>query len=175
MEINPIKALRDSFEKLIVEHGSSHIQEKHIVFLKDQLSFAEREISKLLIKNSEFQSKELKSQAEIKQLRDEIISLENKNADLKQKIQTYEQPNHGKPLEKIKVDILLFLWKLRGSFTADEISMALSIDPQIVLHHLTELNKDRIMVQKASRANAPPSWKLSDDGRGYLINNNLIS
>lgn len=103
MDINPIKALKESFENLIVEHGSAKIRADRIEFLKDQLSFAERETTKLTIKNSELQSKILSFQAEIGQLRAKITSLEKENAELKKQIKIYDEPNHNNLLDEQKL------------------------------------------------------------------------
>lgn len=105
--------------------------------------------------------------------------LESENNDLRQKIQRRDdviqkEKSHDNLLEKLKVDILMFLSKQRGLVTSDEVASRLGINPQIAIHHLTELNK-KIMILVSHRANFPPFWSLADEGRKYLINNNLIS
>jgi len=167
MDINPIKALLAPIERLIVEHGSAMIQEKHIALLKEQFSIAEREIAKLAAEKEILQS-------ELETLKAKYQTLQNENVNLKQKIQSYDQSPHDHLLEKEKVDILLFLSEQSRMMTADSIASPLQINPQIALHHLTELS-EKAMVLVSRRANAPPSWNLGDKGRKYLINNNLIS
>ncbi|MEW6666787.1 MAG: hypothetical protein AB1512_16420 [Thermodesulfobacteriota bacterium] len=98
---------------------------------------------------------------------------------IRQQNETIKQQSAGShaepPLEKGKVEILLFLSRQRGTVTADEVARHLRINPQIALQHLTEMNRDRIMVLRSGRVNAPPLWRLADDGRKYLIDNKLIS
>ena len=79
-----------------------------------------------------------------------------------------------KLLEDLKVKILLFLSEQRETMAVESIASHLRISPQIALHHLTELKKDA-MVLISRIINAPPLWSLGNEGRKYLIDNNLIS
>jgi len=58
--------------------------------------------------------------------------------------------------------------------TSDEVAKRLGINPQIAIYHLSELN-EKIMVLVSRRVNAPPFWSLGNEGRKYLIKNNLLS
>lgn len=168
MELNPIKALSEQFQKLIEEHGSSNIQAKHIVFLKDQLSFAEREIAKLLAKNSEFQSKELGFIAEIDQLRAKIATLKQQAENLKNKIQEYEQP-HTSPIDEEKVSILKLLY-LKPGLTPDNMQSLLKTNIETIKFHLGEL-KRTTMVTTKTRGSYPTwhVWVLAQEGRRYVV------
>ena len=126
------------------------------------------EISDPKIRISELESKIKSLSSELNDAKKLIRSLEEKL------IQSMEVDSHGLHLEKLKVDILLFLSKQKGEMTADEVASRLGINPQIALHHLTELNK-KVIVLRSSRVNTSPSWGLSDEGRKYLININIIS
>ena len=76
---NPITALSDLLNKLVVEHGSAVIQEKHITLLKEQFAILERENTNLQSKNQILET--------------EMQNLKAENKQLKKKIQIYEQEN----------------------------------------------------------------------------------
>ena len=100
MKLNPITALTDLFGKLIIEHGSAIIQEKHIALFKDELAILKEKFSVLMNEN-------------------ETLKTENQNQkiiidELKKKIQVYEQTkekfSHNTSLNdfKMKWGCLLF-------------------------------------------------------------------
>jgi hypothetical protein len=72
MELNPIKAISAELERLVIEHGSAVIQEKHIALLKEQLTLLSEKFSTLDLENQK---------------------LVTDNAELKKKIQIYEDSN----------------------------------------------------------------------------------
>lgn len=72
MELNPIKAISVELERLVIEHGSAVIQEKHIALLKEQLALLSEKFSVLELENQK---------------------LATENAELKIKIQIYEDSN----------------------------------------------------------------------------------
>ena len=126
--------------------------------IREQLVSAEKKIALLESENTNLQSQVRELRQEI-QRRDDVIQKEK---------------FHDNLLEKLKVDILIFLSVQKGAVTADEVARHLKINPQIAIHHLTELNK-KSMILVSHRMNFPPFWNLADGGRKYLINNNLIS
>ncbi len=79
MTINPITALLEPLEKLIVEHGSATIQEKHIALLKDQLLILKEKLSILATdkdktdrENEQLKSENQTLNIEIKKLREKF-------------------------------------------------------------------------------------------------------
>lgn len=93
MNANPIKALSNLFSKLVIEHGSAVIQEKHIALLKEQFLLLEKE------------NTELKAQKQI--LATENRHLKADNEKLAIKIQTLEKlsSGHNNPLDNDKIKI----------------------------------------------------------------------
>lgn len=122
--LNPITALRDSFEKLIVEHGSAIVQEKHIALFKDQLSIAEKENAKLIMEIGTLQSKLCILEAENQKLEDQ-------NIQLKDKIQSYEQSPLDLTAHEIEKKIMLHL-KNSPKATIQQISTSTGISIQKV-------------------------------------------
>lgn len=157
---NPITALSDLFSKLVIEHGSAVIQEKHIALFKDELAILKDKFAILAAENQ--------------QLKTENQNLKTENTQLKKKIQIYEKPTHDNLLDENKIKLLIFLSKQQDRLTADDIAQALNINPQVVTFHLEELEKYH-MVHGAWYTGAPSDWKLVQEGRRYLIENKLIS
>jgi len=165
MYTNPIKKLHGLLDKLIIEHGSAVVQEKHIALLKEQLSLVEKENAEL---KAQKQSLEAENQA-----------LKNKNINLKKKINIYEQPSHIITIDEIELKILIYLAiQEHDKISPEDISKSVDIKLQMAIFHLNNL-KNKQMVD--SRPIAPfdhsPKrfWTLSQNGRRYLIENNHIS
>ena len=173
MTLNPIKALTEQFQKLIDEHGSANIQAKHIVFLKDRLLFADREITKLITENTELKSKESEYVTEINKLRSEITDLKQSNEDFKNQIQTYENP-HNISLDTEKVSILKLLFE-NEKLSADDIARSLDHKVQTIKFHLEELKTNQMVnsIPHTKNGKFAVSWYIQQDGRKYLIENNL--
>jgi predicted RNase H-like nuclease (RuvC/YqgF family) len=81
--INLLKPLHDLFEKVVVEHGSAVIQERHVSLLKTELSVLEKKIIVLETENRELKAENQK------------LKLENATKDKKMEILE-------KRIEKIK-------------------------------------------------------------------------
>jgi len=81
MAANPIKVLTDYFDKVIIEHGSAVIQEKHIALLKEQLGLVEREKINLEKKIEELETVNHK----LKKEKDELVT----------RIESYEKYHRG--------------------------------------------------------------------------------
>lgn len=79
MELNPIKAISAELERLVIEHGSAVIQEKHIALLKEQLALLSDKFSTL--------------ESEKDKIYTELQKLVTENTELKKKIQIYEDSN----------------------------------------------------------------------------------
>jgi predicted RNase H-like nuclease (RuvC/YqgF family) len=151
MKSDPIKALSDVLGKLVVEHGSATVQEKHISLLKEQFSILERENSKLLKENEA--------------LKKEIMQL-------KKIIQSDEQPLDDNLLHEIEIKVLLYLSSNSGRNTK-QISKALNITEEIIKFHTGKL-KIKNMITSGHDPVDDDIWSLDLGGRQYLIENNLI-
>jgi predicted nuclease with TOPRIM domain len=159
MKINPIKALKDSFEELIVEHGSAKIRADHIKLLKDQLSIAETETAKLVTKNSELETKISDLQTDIDQLQCKIISLKGENEDLKNKIHEYEQSSHNLSPTEIKQKIIFYLENNPRS-SVQQISASTGIASKIVSDLLEQYAIDGDAICSYDSPNSDPLWTL---------------
>lgn len=158
MTTNPIKKLSGLFEKLIIEHGSAVVQEKHIALLKEQFLLLEKENASLKTENN---------------------ALKNEIVNLKKKISLYEKSSHVITVDEVELKILMYLASQEhDKISPKDISENLGINNQVTTFHLGNL-KDKQMVE--SRQIAPfdhsPKrfWSLSQGGRRYLIENKHIS
>jgi len=156
MKLNPF----DAIEKLIIEHGSSVIQSKHIALLKDELSILKEKFSVLTTENAS--------------LKVENQNLKQETINLKKKIQKYEQP-HSILLEKEKVNILLILHNNKGDLLTFQISQNLNVSEDIAKYHLQELRKSKFIRKGLPVLAGQGSWSIEDKGTKYLIENKLIS
>jgi len=157
MKLNPFNAI----EKLIIEHGSSVIQSKHIALLKDELAILKEKFSVLTTENET-----LKSQNQ---------TLIQENEILRQKIQKYEQPHDDTSIDKEKVGILLLLHKNKSGLLSFQITQSLNISEDIANYRLQELRKSRFIRKSLPVMTGQDSWIIEDKGIKYLIKNNLIS
>jgi hypothetical protein len=66
--VNPLKALIDTFEKLITEHGSATILRDHIGLLKQQAAALEKQNSSLEAENATLRAQHENDEAIINQL-----------------------------------------------------------------------------------------------------------
>lgn len=165
MTQNPITALSDLFNKLITEHGSAVIQEKHIALLREQLTILDKKLTML-----DSENKVLKSENETLKAENQTLNIENEK--LKQKIQEYEQP-HTILLDPTELEILKLLFA-RDRLTTEQVAQTLKIQTQKAKFHLEELLKYRL-VHIASSIGKGVSWYLSQEGRRYVIENKLVS
>lgn len=170
MTNNPLMMLLEPLEKLIIEHGSAVIQEKHIALLKERFAFSEKRIADLASEKAVLQSK-------LQLLEAEVHQLQEQNKQYKLIVQKYEQP-HGILLDKEKTDILLLLHKNKGELFTFQIAKTLNISEDIAKYHLEELRKNKLIERSDLPYRGLPgqqSWALNDKGTKYLIENKLIS
>jgi predicted RNase H-like nuclease (RuvC/YqgF family) len=144
MKSDPIKGLSDVLGKLVVEHGSAVIQEKHISLLKEQFAILERENEAL---------------------KKEIMQL-------KKRIKSDEQPLDNNLLHEIEIKVLLYLSSNSGRNTK-QISKALNIAEEIIKLH-TGILKTKSMIASGDDPADDDIWSLDLAGRQYLIENDLI-
>lgn len=161
--------LTDLFSKLIVEHGSAEVQAKHIALFKDQLAMAEKKTALLESENTILKTENEKLKSDFKESQKE-------NEILRSKIQKYEQPTeqttHDNPLEETKSRILY--WLSKNKMTSEQVATTLQIGNEVAKFHLSEL-KTAKMVSSQTRFDAPLIWQLAQEGRRYLIVNNIIA
>ncbi len=173
MSMNPITALSEQLQKLINEHGSAAILRDHLALFKDQVVALEKELVVLTKKNAVLES-------ENSTLKAKTDNLQKGNEELRSKIQKYDQRSHGDLLEKIKVDILVFISNREGAY-AENIASDLSVGSQVIQFHLEELDKSSyvsnsgVSLMIGGDDSSPVSWYLEQEGRRYLVNNKLIS
>jgi len=162
--------LLDLFTKLVVEHGSSEVQSKHIALFKDQLALADKKITELETENTALKSQLTNAETTIQKLTKE-------HEELRAKEQKYEKttnkPSHDGSLEEIKVKILLYLSKF-DEVCANNIAPILNSNEHTVEFHLEELDRAQ-MVSASYWADAPTSYSLAHNGRKYLVRNDLIT
>lgn len=166
MKTNPITAISDLLNKLVIEHGSAVIQEKHIALLKEQATILEK-------KTVSLESEIMTLKEENTELKTLNQNLRNENIDLKQKVQGYEKPDHASPLEDIQTKILLCISE--DSRTAQEVSTSLNTGKEVIKFHLAELEARNMVKSEHVPMGVGDIWSLEQDGRKYLISNNLIS
>lgn len=166
MKSNPIAALSDLFGKLVVEHGSAVVQEKHIALLKEQFAILERENTKL---NVRLEKSESKNQI----LKTENKNLKKENIQLKKKIDSIQ----SNPLDKGQILILQCLATLEPNKMMPESSIVstCNLSKRIVNYHLEELEEDDMVSREYTDNSDEPYWYLAHDGLGYLIKHKLIS
>ena len=164
--------LTDLFSKLIVEHGSAEVQAKHIALFKDQLALADKKITKLETENTS-----LKSQLENSEMT--VQKLTKENEELRNKIQEYEQPTeeptHNNLLEEIRQRILC--WLAKHAMTSEQIAGTLQVGPEVAKFHLQELKKMKMVSDsyKRDRHSFIVVWSVAQEGRRFLVENNLIT
>ncbi len=78
MKLNPLLALIEPLEKLIIEHGSAVVLREHLALLKTQASILETENEQL--------------RREVKDLRLEMDKCENLNKELRQQLAKHSIP-----------------------------------------------------------------------------------
>jgi len=158
----------DLFNKWIVEHGSTVVQEKQIAFFRDQMAAADKKILVLETENTRLTSENSDLKATVNQLTKE-------NEVLRQKIQEYENP-HKTLLNGVKLEILKLLYS-RPKLQKEQITQSLSIDLSVADLHLSDLKKLKMVKQEAlpSRTiKTPFGWSLDKEGTRYLLENKQV-
>lgn len=164
MKSNPITALSDLFGKLVIEHGSAVVQEKHIALLKEQFAVLERENTKL---NTRLE----KSESDNKVLKTENKTLKKENIQLKKKIESIQE----NLLDKEQILILQCLATLSSDkvMPVSSIVLTCNLPKKIVNYHLVELEENSMI--ECDFVETELYCCLSHDGLGYLIKHKLIS
>ena len=83
---NPLTALPELFSKLVVEHGSAVVQEKHIALLKEQFALLEKELSASTLRASELEEENKRLKSDNQNLRQEI----QRRDDVSEKVKSHD-------------------------------------------------------------------------------------
>lgn len=163
--------LLDGLEKLINEHGSATILKERIALANDKFSALEKEFAA-----SKQQVTDLK--ARVTELETENQSLKLDNEKLRQEIQrrdneSEKEKSHGTSLEEIKVKILTYMANYEETYVGS-VASALGIGLQTAQFHMEEL-VDANMINMSCYFGGESTWYLAQDGRKYLVRNNLIA
>ena len=163
MNFNPITKIAEKLETLIVEHGSAVVQQKHIALLKEQLSHLAQNFNSLEKENADLQT--------------EIDCLRAENSQLKCKIEGYEDTSLSSLLDEVKINILKFLAE-RPKSVPLEIAQAVGSKEETTNFHLQEMQKNKFVTRGTTRRDYGrifTCWSLDQEGRRFLVENQMIS
>ena len=152
MTLNPITALLEPLEKLITEHGSAVIQEKHIALLREQLTILKDQLSIL-------GQKLTKLETENETLKSYNQTLQEQVEHYKLTVQKYQQP-HDTLLDKEKIDILLFLNPRHDESMTYHIAQSLNVSEDVALYHLEELRKQKLIREGLPIVRGQKTWVI---------------
>jgi predicted nuclease with TOPRIM domain len=148
-------------EKLINEHGSA-------VILKERLDLAKDKYDALETRHAELEEK-------VKQLETEKSKFQLENLKLKENLQLLEsqmESNQAVHLNDIQERILILLSKTTPTIS-EQIAHQLQIGPELANFHLNELEGMNYVTRRLIMM-SPPKWSLGQEGRRYLVSNDLL-
>lgn len=154
--------LLDGIEKLITEHGSAAILKERIELAKEQYTALEAKLSA--------------AESRIKELESISQNLELESYRLKERIGVLEQQlteRQGERRPEIEEKILSLVAANDG-ITDRVIAHTLSLNPQIVAFHLTELGSAHLLRQTLRIGQPVTPYHLTQEGRKYLISHGLL-
>jgi len=99
-----------------------------------------------------------------------LIHIKTLNKPKKEKV---VEPNFKVKLEQLKVEALILLSKTNHQ-TTKQIYTSLNITEQLALFHLTELFNSDFITNSIFMDGRPVLWRLNQNGRAYLVSNNLL-
>lgn len=149
-------------EKLINERGSAAIMKERLSLATDQYSALEKKLSEANVRIEKLES-------ENKSLHLNLEKAKTQIRDFEEKLTVGHTHTH---LEEIKVKILLFMSEHEKTYT-QQIAARLGIGLQTAIFHLEEL-QDNEMVGMSIIFGSECPWYLNQEGRKYLVRNNLI-
>ncbi len=159
--------LLDGFEKLINEHGSAAILKERIALANDKYAALEQKLS-------ECATAKVKLESENEALR---LDLEKATVEI-QNLKKLTEHSHGQHLEEIQEKILSLLAQ-RDETIEPNIWSQLGIGEQLAKFHLSELAAAKLVSLTALRVAIgrpnPPSWRLTQEGRRYLVTRGLLA
>lgn len=149
-------------EKLLKQHGALAMLKEHLKLLERRYSALERQL--------------LDGRQRIARLEEDKQRLVQENLRLTEAMHRVEggKDTPAQPYaQKIKMSIL-FLLSEQGGITTDQIAEALGRDRDSICLLLEELETQRLVSARYSYFR-PATWRLSQDGRRYLIVNGVLS
>lgn len=159
--------LLDGLEKLINEHGSAAILKERIALANDKYAALERKLS-------ECATAKVKLESEKEALR---LDLEEATVEI-QNLKKLTEHSHGQHLEEIQEKILSLLAQ-RDETIEPNIWSQLGIGEQLAKFHLSELATAKLVSLTALLVAIgrpdPPSWRLTQEGRRYLVTRRLLA
>ncbi len=159
--------LLDGLEKLINEHGSA-------IILKERIALANDKYSALEQKLSDCSAAKIKLESENEALR---LDLEKATVEIQNLKKLFEH-SHGQHLEEIQKKILCLLAKCDETIEPN-IWSGLGIGEQLAKFHLSDLASAKLVstgpLRVAIGRPAPLSWRLTQEGRRYLVTHGLLA
>jgi len=152
-------------DRLITEHGSASILEKHIALLKDQATLIEK---KLLL----FESENRVLREENERYKTENSHLDNENVDLKNKLKAQKQTSQDISLPEEQKEILVLL--ANSDMMESKIIAAIGRGGESVRFDLEEL-REAELIESQHVPTLGPSFGLTQSGRRYLKKNGLLN
>jgi septal ring factor EnvC (AmiA/AmiB activator) len=149
-------------ERLINERGSAKIMKERLALAADQYSALEKKLSNADIRIEQLESENKKLHLNLEKAKTQIRDFEEK----------FIASHNGGTLEEIKVKILLLMSEHEEAYT-HQIASSLGIGTQTAIFHLEEL-EEKEMVGMSISIGAECPWYLNQEGRKYLVRNNLI-
>lgn len=147
----------DGIEKLINEHGSATILRERIALANDKHAALELKVSDL--------------EAENKALRFDKAELQKQISNLENRFGNNASIGHNERLDDIKEKILIYL--INGMKQEDEVVTHMGIKAEVLRFHLEKLSS-LLFVKVENVGGFFTSCTLLQEGREYLINNNLV-
>jgi hypothetical protein len=156
MNLNPITVLSEQLQRLINEHGSAAILRDHLALFKDQVVIIEKKATLLELENSIFKT-------ENSELKTKIVQLTNENDGLRGKIQNVEQPSVTEMHDRV-LDLLF-----QKPATNEHTCKTLKINEQEAYFYLDDLYNENMVDPPTPYSSGPEEWRLSQDGRRYIM------
>jgi predicted nuclease with TOPRIM domain len=150
-------------EKLINEHGSANILRERLALAKEQYEDLEKKFLESQQKNKSFVD-------QIKLLEEENDKLKEENKKLKTKLEELTKTNGGK-LSEPEENILCLLSSCER-LTPEVIASKLGLNLTKTEYYLERMRNK--YVSAYDYTSGPSKYILNQEGREYLIENNLI-
>jgi hypothetical protein len=157
----------DSIEKLITEHGSATILRERIALANDKHAALERRATSLESENAVLKADLQAAKSELEKLRAELVTHTKVQANA-------SPPGTPSRLEVVREKILLLLASQDGA-TDQHIASTVGIGQPVAEFHLQELQSAHMIRCTLRVGQRSTPWHLSQEGRRYLVANNLVA
>lgn len=159
--------LLDSIEKLITEHGSAAILRERIALANDKHAALEKKAASLEAENAALKAQLQTAKSEIENLRAELAAHTQAQANA-------SSSGASSRLEDVREKILVLLASQDGA-TDQHIAKTLGIGQPVAEFHLQELQSAHMIRCTLRVGQRSTPWHLSQEGRRYLVANNLVA